>query len=75
MVQFLSVIPKITGESQVSLKLQVQANVQTQDVRVTGRKGEAGQAQVLTFGQTQIAISHVSRRKHCPFRSNAMISF
>ena len=67
MVQFLSGSPKITGESQVSLKLQVQANGQTQDVRVTGRKGEAGQAQVLTFGQTQIAISHGSRPETLPF--------
>jgi cytochrome c-type biogenesis protein CcsB len=58
---------KITAESQVSLKLQVQANGKSQDIRVTGRKGEAGQAQVITLGQTQIAISYGSRLETLPF--------
>lgn len=67
MVQLNSESPKITAESQVSLKLQIQAHGQTQDIRVTGKKGEAGQAQVITFGQTQIAISHGSRPETLPF--------
>jgi cytochrome c-type biogenesis protein CcsB len=66
-VQLASSSKKITAESQISLKLQVQAKGKTQDIRVTGRKGEAGQAQVITLGQTQIAISYGSRLETLPF--------
>ena len=66
-VQSESGSKKITAESLIALKLQVQANGKTQEIRVTGRKGEAGQAQVLMLGKTHIAISYGSRLETLPF--------
>lgn len=66
-VQLASGSQKITSESAISLKLQVQADGKTQEIRVTGKKGEAGQPQVLVFGQTQIAISFGSKPETLPF--------
>jgi len=65
--QLQSASQKITAESLVGLKLQVQANGQSQFVQVNGRKGEAGQAQVLTFGNTQIEISYGAKPEKLPF--------
>lgn len=66
-VQLESANKKITAESKVSLKLQVQANGKSQEILVTGRKGEAGQAQIITLGQTQLAISYGARVQTLPF--------
>jgi cytochrome c-type biogenesis protein CcsB len=65
--QLQSASQKITAESLVGLKLQVQANGQSQFVQVNGRKGEAGQAQVLTFDNTQIEISYGAKPEKLPF--------
>ncbi|MFM7020922.1 MAG: cytochrome c biogenesis protein CcsA [Aquirufa sp.] len=65
--QLQSASQKITAESLVGLKLQVQANGQSQFVQVNGRKGEAGQAQVLTFSNTQIEISYGAKPEKLPF--------
>ena len=65
--QTQSASQKITAESLVGLKLQVQANGQSQIVQVNGRKGEAGKAQVVSFGNTQIEISYGAKPEKLPF--------
>lgn len=58
---------KIKNESMVGLNMTVKVNGQAQSVMVTGRKGEAGEPQVLTFGNTNVSISYGSKQEVLPF--------
>ncbi|MCP9767881.1 cytochrome C biogenesis protein [Lacihabitans sp. LS3-19] len=59
--------PKIKNESLVGLNLSVSVNGKTQKTMVTGRKSDEGQAKVLVFDDTQVAISYGSRVESLPF--------
>jgi hypothetical protein len=54
---------KSKNESMVGLNMTVKVNGQAQRVMVTGRKGEAGEPQVLTFGNTNVSISYGSKQE------------
>jgi cytochrome c-type biogenesis protein CcsB len=58
---------KIKNESKVALHLKVAVNGKPQQTIVTGSKGEEGQAQILDFGDTKIAVSYGSKLENLPF--------
>jgi hypothetical protein len=67
-VSIESASKKIKNESMVGLNMTVKVNGQAQRVMVTGRKGEAGEPQVLTFGNTNVSVSYGSKQEVLPFR-------
>lgn len=59
--------PKLKNESTMGLNLSVSVNGKPQKTMVVGRKGDEGQAQVLSFDGLELAISYGSKVETLPF--------
>ncbi len=58
---------KVKNESLVGLNLSVKVNGKTQEALITGRKGDEGEANILSFEYLKIAISYGSKIEELPF--------
>ncbi len=58
---------KIKNESVLGLDLGVVVNGASKQIVINGRKGDQGQAKVLDFGNTKLALSYGAKYVHLPF--------
>jgi cytochrome c biogenesis protein ResB len=58
---------KVKNESVVGLDMTVGNKGQVKQVMISGRKGDEGQAKVLDFGDTQVALSYGAKYVQLPF--------
>ncbi len=59
--------PKMKSESVAALKFNVSINDQPSTIYVYGNKGIEGEPEVVSGGNTQLAVSYGSKRYHLPF--------
>lgn len=59
--------PKMKSESVAALKFTVSINDKPETIFVYGNKGMEGEPEVVTGGNTQLAVSYGSKRYHLPF--------
>lgn len=66
-VELVSENRKIKNESMVSLKMEVESGSGTEEILLTGRKGEAGRAKILNINGNKFSISYGSKLYRLPF--------
>ncbi len=66
-VELVSENRKIKNESMVSLKMEVESGSGTEEILLTGRKGEAGRAKILDINGNKFSISYGSKLYRLPF--------
>lgn len=66
-VEVASSSPKMTGNSAAALRLKISSGGQEHQVYVAGSQGMEGRPQVVSMGQTSLAVSYGSKRVALPF--------
>lgn len=65
--EVISTSPKMTTSSRAALELKVSSGGVEQQLFVAGAQGEEGRPQVVSLGQTSLAISYGAKRLRLPF--------